>query len=104
MPYISAQAKEELHTHRGAKHPGELNYCLSAIIAAYIEDNGLSYQVLNDVSGAMTEALAEFRRRIVIPYEGVKQITGVDPYEEIRPGVHETDLEWSLRLRDGKDS
>jgi hypothetical protein len=41
---------------------------------------GQSYQTFNDISGAMTEALAEFRRRIIVPYEDRKIKENGDVY------------------------
>lgn len=48
---------------------GELNYVLTVTILEYMKRKGNSYQTINDISGAMAEALAEFRRRVTVPYE-----------------------------------
>lgn len=55
-----------------AEDAGELNYQLTMVMLRYLEGHGLSYKTLNDISGAMTEALAEFRRRVIVPYEETK--------------------------------
>lgn len=86
MPYIDKKRADRLTSGLGvALTPGDLNFMFSTLAAEYIEAKGLSYQTINDISGAMTEALAEFRRRIVVPYEDQKRRTGADPYVEVRP-------------------
>lgn len=99
MPYIKREDARDLnHGVRTAATPGELNYQISQLLATYIEDNGLSYQTLNDVSGAATEALAEFRRRIVVVYEDLKRQIGVDPYFHVHPHVVERPQTWINRV------
>ena len=83
MPYITFDRLNDIDEGSPAIVPGELNYLVSELAVKYVETKGLSYQTLNDVSGALTEALAEFRRRVVVPYEENKLRTGVDPYENL---------------------
>lgn len=55
--------------------PGELNYVLTMIIRQYIiskSDGHITYQLLNEVDGVLGLCQAEFRRRIVYPYEDKK--------------------------------
>lgn len=85
MPYISADAVRALTETVEFQTPGDLNYAMSCTAALYLQEHGLSYKTLNDISGAFTEALAEFRRRIVVPYEELKRETGVDPYADVCP-------------------
>lgn len=81
MPYISKTAKAELDA--GTRRPetaGELNYFFTTIAADYIMSNGLNYQRLNDVVGALDGAKAEFQRRVVAPYEDTKIRENGDVY------------------------
>lgn len=112
MPYIEELDALRMQLSAGAeegmtiRNPGELNAVISACAAQYIKRNGLSYQTINDVSGALTEALAEFRRAIVVPYEDTKlydrSVARFDPYRGLRAGATETQDDWAARLR--KDS
>jgi hypothetical protein len=90
MPYIKQQARIEfsLDQNRWAQNPGELNYNFTMAVALYgpgstadiiirefimhyLEDNGKSYQTINDVAGATYCACMEMERR------------GVENYKEI---------------------
>lgn len=62
------------------KGPGELNYQITLLLIQYWQNGPRSYQAINDISGACTEALAEFRRRIVVGYEKNKIIDNGDVY------------------------
>ena len=62
--------------------PGELNYAFSIIAADYVKRNGLNYQNINDVKGALQGALAEFDRRVTSPYEDQKIAENGDVYNE----------------------
>jgi len=85
MPYIS---EGESGRRRKAVTPyvipaansGELNFQLTTLAIYYMEEHGKSYQTFNDISGAFTEALAEFRRRVVAPYEDGKIAENGDVY------------------------
>jgi hypothetical protein len=73
VPYILRSNRADIN--RGKSDPdtaGELNYLFCRLAISYFEDHGRSYQAINDISGAFTEALAEFRRRVVAPYEDTK--------------------------------
>lgn len=87
MPYIkdlhefTADWREKLtpkcHT---AENAGELNFQFTKVALMYLRDHGESYQTYNDISGAMTEALAELRRRRIAPYEDTKIAQNGDVY------------------------
>ena len=51
---------------------GDMQYAMAAMIKRYIAKYGLSYQVCNDVMGALVGAQQEFYRRTVAPYEDKK--------------------------------
>ena len=79
MPYITQS--ERL---RAAKTPlgvGELNYALTHLITNYTMINGLSYNTINAVVGALECAKTEYYRRIAIPYENEKCRLNGDVYK-----------------------
>ena len=80
MPYIDP-------TKRGIacvipKDAGELNFAFTWAIGYYLESQGLCYQTINDIVGALEGAKAEFQRRVVAPYEDRKRIENGDVYDE----------------------
>lgn len=72
MPYIKTQARLDLQSGRNAETAGELNYAITRVATQYVFDKGLSYQVINDIIGALEGAKAEFYRRVAAPYEDTK--------------------------------
>lgn len=67
--------------------PGDLNFLMTSLAAAYVASNGLNYTHLNDVVGVFESAKTEFQRRVVAPYEDTKikenGDTGVEETEEL---------------------
>lgn len=84
MPYIDLKRRDEManYTCDGEKpdNAGELNYTITRLLIEYMTHKGHSYQTFNDISGAMTECLAEFRRRVIVPYEDGKILENGDIY------------------------
>lgn len=86
MPYIKSERQKALWSESRIDYnnemecSGELNFMLTDLIQRYVLHKGLSYQTLNDVSGALTECLAEFRRRVIAPYEDLKIKENGDVY------------------------
>lgn len=73
MPYI----KQEDRDKYPPKNAGHLNYIFTVIIKRYLKTQGISYQTMNDIVGALDNAKDEFRRRIQHPYEDEKiQLNG----------------------------
>lgn len=78
MPYILDTRRDALYNDSledfddSIKDAGELNYIITNVLITYMRTHGKSYKIFNDISGAMTESLAEFRRRIIVPYEDKK--------------------------------
>ncbi len=79
MPYIKpenrkkfTQALELISKEFGYESPGTLNYLFTAIANSYVRANGLSYQAINDVLGALEGAKLEFYRRTAVDYENAK--------------------------------
>ena len=71
MPYISLERREWLTPRADgmAASSGELNFQITMVLRAYLENHGLNYAVINDIVGACDGAKAEFQRRIADPYE-----------------------------------
>jgi len=80
MPYIAKDARERLAGGAAVEKPGELNYAISRICDRYLASRGLSYQVINDVVGALECAKQEFYRRVAAPYEDRKIRENGDVY------------------------
>lgn len=80
MPYITQKQREMLFKGVAPENPGQLNYLITNLVIDYVMEVGLSYQAINDVSGALTEAAAEFRRRVTVPYENRKAHENGDVY------------------------
>ena len=80
MPYITEGAQEEIAETGIAATPGELNYQFTMVALNYIDNNGLCYQSLNDIVGALECAKQEFYRRVVVPYEKQKRKDNGDVY------------------------
>lgn len=94
MPYIDPHSRMEKFGERGAKTTpdhifyighyspgtsGELNYLFTMLIKEYLR-NGVNYQKINDVIGALEGAKLEFYRRVVAPYEDEKIKQNGDVY------------------------
>lgn len=82
MPYIKPNDRPELtpFCSEYAGTAGELNYQFTHLAQEYIKANGLSYQNINDVVGALEGAKVEFQRRVVAPYEDAKIKENGDVY------------------------
>lgn len=78
MPYIRKEDREKFFPIVAEMRrvdictPGELNYLISMICNSYAKDKPESYQVYNDILGALTGASYEFYRRKISPYEDKK--------------------------------
>lgn len=81
MPYIEKTLRFDVDMGK-ALTAGELNYKITKLIVAYLEDRGTSYQSINDVVGALEGAKAEFQRRVVAPYEDAKIRENGDVYHD----------------------
>jgi hypothetical protein len=83
MPYIPKDRRESLADDPNMQTAGELNFALTCCIKAYLGRHGLSYQSINDVTGALVNAQAEFYRRVAVPYEHLKMSTNGDVYDDL---------------------
>jgi len=57
-----------------------LNYVFTQVITEYLDNNGESYQTINDIVGALECCKLELYRRIVAPYEDQKIKENGDVY------------------------
>lgn len=81
MPYVKAEQRDALMAGAPSANPGELNFVFVRLAQEYVQVKGLSYQTLNDVMGAFTGAIDEFKRRIVHPYENRKCAENGDVFD-----------------------
>lgn len=84
MPYTKKDTQSD--PSRGswpANNSGELNYQISRLLNAYMNEHGVSYDRLKDCTSACEEAGAEFRRRFMVPYEEEKIIENGDVYDGV---------------------
>ena len=73
MPYIKPTDRARFDITQLEPHtPGELNYIISEICAAYLSQKGLSYTHCNEIIGALECVKLEFYRRLTAPYEDEK--------------------------------
>lgn len=79
MPYIPKRDRGQT-TEVLPFSTGELNYAVTILIIHYLVQQGLSYQTLNDIRGAVGGALQEFERRVVARYEDMKIRENGDVY------------------------
>jgi len=81
LPYIKKEDRFEATDF--PKNAGELNYAITILIQKYLHKNGLNYQHINDIVGALDGAKSEFQRRVVNPYEDKKIKENGDAYAKI---------------------
>lgn len=80
VPYITQANRDALDDGGAALSAGEMNYTFTCIALQYLHDNGLSYQSINDVLGALEGCKLEFYRRVAVPYEEGKRQANGDVY------------------------
>lgn len=82
MPYIPNNLREELNENGlDATLPGELNYLITLLIKGYLDINGTSCTIINDIVGSLECAKQEFVRRVVVPYMEQKRFETGDIYD-----------------------
>ncbi len=80
MPYIKPE-RRRIGYSETAENAGELNYMFSKCIDNYIKAKGKSYQVFNDVIGALACQSQELYRRKIADYEDRKCELNGDVYD-----------------------
>jgi hypothetical protein len=98
MPYIKAEKRNKItpviHGPKGRvemseiENAGDLNYAFTMIVIDYIKRQGLNYQNINDIVGALDGAKAEFQRRVVGDYENKKASENDDIYPLFKTPKH----------------
>lgn len=77
-------------TFDAPRNVGELNYAITQFCVAWVENNGLSYQSINDVLGVLDGVAKEFYLRVAVPYETKKIFENGDVYASLVPPIPET--------------
>ena len=72
MPYIQDRRKRLKEGTALPQNAGELNFMVCVLADGYLARKGLSYAVVNEVTGAIECAKLEIYRRIAAPYEDTK--------------------------------
>lgn len=77
MPYIKPKNRGKLDAAIDSlilriDNKGELNYTVSRLMSGYVVQRGKNYQNLSDAMAALADAIKEFYRRVVVPYENKK--------------------------------
>lgn len=86
MPYVDRIERDRLHKildeARKAEigSVGNLNYLITSLCFQYLSEKGESYQVFNDLIGALEVAKLELYRRQVSEYEDFKKALNGDVY------------------------
>lgn len=86
MPYILKIVRDRLKRGKppSMKDVGELNYELTLKAIQFFNDHGRSYATYNSIVGAFECAKLELYRRMITPYENLKQLENgdIDGYAE----------------------
>jgi len=95
MPYLKPPQRHEMDNGYPPRNAGELNYLLSHQVERYWKANGESYQLYNDILGALEGAKLELYRTLIGPYETSKAL--------INGALgNQTDLAWAAGFVDGE--
>ncbi|WP_298752164.1 hypothetical protein [uncultured Arcobacter sp.] len=71
MPYINQDDRERAKTKPVTA--GELNYAITMMIQDYIKQSGgVSYRIMNEVTGVLECCKLELYRKITSKYEDIK--------------------------------
>lgn len=80
MPYVKKEIRDRIDFHHNPQTAGDLNYYFSNIIKDYLTRKGESYQIFNDIIGALECCKQELYRRKIAPYEDIKINENGDVY------------------------
>ena len=82
MPYVKPERRKPLFptSDSVAQTEGELNYQITVLLDKYMIEHGGSYDWMGDCTSACENAAAEFRRRVMAPYEDRKIAENGDVY------------------------
>jgi len=82
MPYIKQELRHKLEnsiisTARSLSNlewkKGNVNFAISTILKLWIQEKGISYDILSDITGVLNDVKTEFERKVVAPYEDNKE-------------------------------
>ncbi len=71
MPYLPPGNRQVLDEGLPPLTAGELNYCITKLIDAYLA-RAVNYSRINEVVGVLECAKLELYRRLAAPYEDIK--------------------------------
>lgn len=78
MPYIPAKKRDKFFDFFEftdmIENDGELNYVITTIIHKYLKNNKKNYSTINSIMGVLSCVSLEFYRKIVSPYEDIKEL------------------------------
>ena len=89
MPYIDprrAAALADSHQLESADplKPGDIAWAVSEDVAAYLDQNGMSFETLNAMVGVLENVKSELRLRLIDYYEQAKlNEGGADPFKQL---------------------
>lgn len=83
MPYIKDTYKREMtdainDLFNFIESKGDLNYAICALVGKVILESGVNYTNMSEKIGAVHDAEAELRRRLLDPYEDIKMAQNGD--------------------------
>lgn len=88
MPYLESKDRKRLLKTLEPKSKGELNYLITVLMVNYIDRVGLNYQNASDAMAAATDAAAEFKDKVLQPYENLKMIQNGGIYTDITQRIN----------------
>lgn len=89
MPYINPNRAAELAKSHHLDFdeplkPGDIAWAVSEDVAAYLEQNGVSFETLNAMVGVLENVKNELHSRLIDSYERAKRNSGgADPFIEL---------------------
>jgi hypothetical protein len=107
MPYVNRKERERIipldrFTHKptgelevgdATRNEGNLNFAITALVNAYLNQHGLNYKNINAVIGVLECCKLEAYRRIAQPYEDKKIRENGDAYLPELTGVNNDTVE-----------
>lgn len=85
MPYIKQDERRDLDIYLGVLYPttiGQLNYCITQLVRAWVNRHGDSYLTFNELIGVLECSKLELYRRLVATYEDKKIEENGDVYKK----------------------
>ena len=94
MPYITKGRRPDFEYELNSlaykiklHEPGELSYIISSLLARLVTkeniNGGINYARLSKWRGVIIDASDEFYRRVMAPYEDIKQEENGDVYDNV---------------------